>query len=245
MVRSPGGHDVEQLKSLADLLDLHEIDLQIDKLLDERNSLPELDVYKAAHADVQRLDAALAQAQADLKQADLSLHKTNGELEIVAEKAASEQNRLYAGGLSAKDADYLRREVEMLYAKVSRFEDDVLEYMEAKETAEALVARLDEELAAATAEKDRLSALIQEQWRRIDKELAVKEDRKATAATLVDGYLMEIYDDLRDRKDGRIVGRLTDGVCGSCHLRLSAAEVSRVVRDDPPRCIHCRSILVV
>ena len=55
----------------------------------------------------------------------------------------------------------------------------------------------------------------------------------------------EIYDDLRDRKEGRIVGRLADGVCGSCHLRLSAAEVSRVVRDDPPRCIHCRSILVV
>lgn len=236
---------MDQLKSTADLLDLHEIDLQIDKLLEERGSLPELDEYKRVHADVDRLTIELSEAQKANKAAELGLDKTNGELEIVAEKAASEQNRLYAGGISARDADYLRREVEMLYAKVSRYEDEVLEFMEQKETTQALVEKLDSELAAATSEKELLTAAIQERWRVIDKEIAVKEERKEVAVALVDEYLLEVYEDLRSRKEGRVVGNLADGVCGACHLSLSAAEVAMAAKEDPARCIHCRAILVV
>jgi predicted nucleic acid-binding Zn-ribbon protein len=236
---------VEQLKSLADMLDLQEIDLQIDRLLDGRSSVPELDVYRKIHTEVEALTAELDAAEATLKTAEQGLHKTNGELEIAAEKAANEQNRLYAGGLSARDADFLRREVELLYVRVSKMEDEVLVFMEQKEEGEALVARLNETLDATTAEKERLTGLIQDQWRVIDKELAMKEERKALAISLVDEYLLEIYDGMRNASGGRVVGRLSDGVCGACHLRLSAAEVARIGREDPPRCIHCRAILVL
>lgn len=236
---------MEQLTSLADLLDLHDIDLQIDRLLEERGSLAELALYKDAHEQVQELEAALSEARSQLKAAELGLDRTNGELEIAANKAASEQNRLYAGGISARDADYLRREVDMLYARVKSLEDGVLEYMEAREAAGKTVDELEASLAERVAEKDRLGAVIQDRWRLIDKELAVKEGRKAAAAELVDEYLMELYDDLRARRTGRVVARLTDATCGACHLRLSAAEAARVVRDDPPRCIHCQAILVI
>ena len=236
---------MEEITSLADLLDLQDIDLRIDKLLDTRNSLPELDEYKTAHGEVQRLAIALEEAKELLSQADLNLRKTNGELELTAERAAAEQNRLYAGGMSARDADYLRREVEMLYNKVSKMEDEVIGYIEDKEQAEADVERLTEEEVQATAHKDELGTSISDQWRVIDKELAIKEETKSASVALVDDYLIEIYDKLRGTREGRVVGRLTEGICGACHLRLSAAEVSKVTKEDPPRCIHCRSILVV
>jgi predicted nucleic acid-binding Zn-ribbon protein len=236
---------VEQLTSLADLLDLQDIDLKIDKLLDTRNSLPELDEYKKAHGDVQRITTALAASKEQLAEADLYLRKTTGELELTAERAAAEQNRLYAGGMSARDADYLRREVEMLYAKVSKMEDEVIGYLEDKENAEADVERLSQDLVEATAHKDKLAATISERWRVIDKELAIKEESKKASAALVDDYLLEIYDKLRAAREERVVGRLTEGICGACHLRLTAAEVAKVRREDPPRCIHCRSILVI
>jgi len=235
---------VDEIKSMADLLDLQEIDLQIDRLLDKRSSLAELEMYKTAHAEVERLEMSKSDASASLKSADMGLSKSNGELEILAEKAAAEQNRLYAGGMSARDADYVRREVEMLYAKVSKMEDDVIAFIELKEDAEAQVDGLSEELVAATSERDALRDSITEQWRLIDKELAMKEERKSAGISLVDEYLLEIYDGLRGSNEGRVVGRLVDGVCGSCHLKLSAAEEARAVKDDPPRCIHCRAILV-
>ena len=236
---------MEQLKSLADLLDLQDIDLKIDKLLDTRNSLPELAEYKSAHGEVQRLTLALADADDLVSEADLNLRKTNGELELTAERAAAEQNRLYAGGMSARDADYLRREVEMLYAKVSKMEDAVIGYLVDKEQAEAENERLSKDLVSASGLKDDLGASISEQWRVIDTELAIKEERKTASVSLVDDYLLETYDKLRETREGRVVGRLTDGICGACHLRLTAAEISKVKKDDPPRCIHCRSILVI
>jgi predicted nucleic acid-binding Zn-ribbon protein len=146
--------------------------------------------------------------------------------------------------MSARDADYVRREVEMLYAKVSKMEDDVLAFIELKEDAETQVAGLSEELESATSYRDELRDSITEQWRVIDKELAMKEQRKSDAIGLVDEYLLEIYDGMRESNEGRVVGRLVDGVCGSCHLKLSAAEEARAIKDDPPRCIHCRAILV-
>ena len=236
---------MEQLKSLADLLDLHDIDLQIDKLLDDRGALPELEDYRVVHEDVTRLERDLTQARADLKSAELALDKTNGELEIAAQKAAAEQNRLYAGGISARDADYLRREVDMLHGRVKGLEDDVLVYMEQRENLEGTVVQLEEELAVATTAKSALTETIQSQWRVIDAEIAAKEARKEAAADLVDDDLLEVYDGLRAKRKGRVVGRLADGICGACHLQLSAAEIARITKDDPPRCIHCRAILVV
>lgn len=235
---------MEDLKSLEDLLELMDIDMMIDKLLDQRSSLPELVAYKTAHGEVERLTGELETAHAAVKDFDRDLSRTNGELEIAAEKAASEQNRLYAGGLTARDADYLRREVEMLYQKVSKMEDQVLELIESMELAEADVERLSDELSKASSDKDRLGSSISEQWRLIDKELAMKEERKKNTAGLVDAYLLEIYDGLRMTGKGRVVGRLADDTCGSCHLKLSAAEVVRAQKQDPPRCIHCRAILV-
>lgn len=242
--RTRGGHDVEVIRSLGDLLDLQEIDLEIDRLLDERASLPELDRYKACHEEVQRLEREKAEADVALKQADLGLDKSNGELEILADKAAGEQNRLYAGGLSARDADYLRREVEMLYAKVSSMEDEVLHFIELKEECEQQVHKIAEELEATTAEREELRTAITEKWRVIDKHLEMKEEKKAAAIPLVEPDHLDLYEDMRESRGGRVVGRLVAGVCGSCHLKLSAAEESRAVKDDPPRCVHCRSILV-
>lgn len=235
---------MNQIKSLGDLLDLHEIDLEIDRLLDDRGSLPELERYRIAHEEVVRLERESTSASGALKDADLGLDKSNGELEILAAKAAAEQNRLYAGGISARDADYLRREVDMLYGKVSSMEDDVLHFIEQKELAEQLVEKVAGELDAAVVVRDELKDVITDKWRVIDKQLELKEAQKADAIKAVDEYYLEIYDDLRQHKTGRVVGPLVDGVCGSCHLQLSAGEVVNALKDDPPRCIHCRAILV-
>ena len=62
---------------------------------------------------------------------------------------------------------------------------------------------------------------------------------------LIEEDLLDLYDQLRGTKEGVAVGALTDGICGGCHLKLTAAEVIDAKRTDPPRCIHCRRILVI
>jgi predicted nucleic acid-binding Zn-ribbon protein len=235
---------MEELKSLADLLDLQEVDLQIDRLLDRRQHLPELERYRTTHEEVARLSAEKESADAALRTVGLDLDKASGELELTEAKAATEENRLYAGGLSARDADYLRREVELLRGRVGTMEEEVLELLEARENAEGAQEKLAGELETAETEETDLEKLIRERWRVIDAEIALKEHRKAQIVPTIDESLLGLYDELRDTREGAVVGHLTDGVCGVCHLKLSAAEEVHAKREDPPRCVHCRAVLV-
>jgi predicted nucleic acid-binding Zn-ribbon protein len=235
---------MEPVRSLHDLLDLQDVDSQIDRLIDQRQGLPELTDYRSAHERTVELTTELEAAHSRMRDTELAIDKTNGELELAQQKAGAEEMRLYAGGLSARDADYLRREVEMLKAKTSSMEDEVLLLMESREVVEADVARLDDELASAIERKGQLEKRIREAWKRIDEELAVKERRKTEIVPLIEEDLIDLYEGLRETRDGRAVGALSGGVCGACHLMLSAAEENEARRQDPPRCVHCRAILV-
>jgi uncharacterized protein len=98
--------------------------------------------------------------------------------------------------------------------------------------------------AAAAREKD-LERRIAEQWKEIDQELGRRESRKAEIATSIPTDLLELYETLRKTKEGVAVGRLEHGACGGCHLALSAPEQTEAAEYDPPRCTHCRRILVL
>jgi len=235
---------MEPVRSLHDLLDLQDVDSQIDRLIDQRQSLSELSHYRASHEETVRITAERDTTSERLRETELAIDKTSGELEITQQKAGAEEMRLYAGGLTARDADYLRREVELLKGKIGSMEEEILELMEAREETEGDLTRLNTDLEAENAHKAELEGRIREAWRVIDAELAAKERRKTEIVPLVDEDLINLYENLRQSRDGRAVGALAGGVCGACNLMLSSAEENEVKRQDPPRCIHCRAILV-
>jgi predicted nucleic acid-binding Zn-ribbon protein len=236
---------MKDLDTLNDLLALQDVDSQIDRLRHDRKTLPELERFRTAHENVNRLVAQRDEAAGALRETALAQDKTAGELDIVEGRLDAEQNRLYAGGMSARDADYLRREVEMLGRKKSSMEDELLELMERRENLEAQVEQSEGELGAAEAAKAELEGVITEAWRAIDDELAALERRRSDIVPLIPDDLLELYDELRALKDGGVgAARLADGICGGCHLRLTAAEELEAKASHPPRCIHCRRILV-
>lgn len=235
---------MEEFRSLEDLFDLQVVDLDIDRLLNRRQTLPELEQYRLAHERAAALDARLAEAEARRRQAELAADKAQGELDVAEDKKRREERRLYAGGIGARDTENLRKEVEMLGRLVSEREDQILELIDAREKAEAELGELQAERRAAQAEKDHLSAAITQEWRVIDAGIAGAEARKRAIVPLITPDLLSLYEELRPHKEGVAVGRLADGICGGCHLRLSAAEQVEVLRNFPPRCMHCRRILV-
>jgi predicted nucleic acid-binding Zn-ribbon protein len=235
---------MEEMRSLEDLLDLQAVDIEIDRLLHRRATLPQLEEYRAAHEEVAALEERISEVSGRLREADLASDKADGELQLAEQKLQREEQRLFAGGLSARDAEHLRREVEMLRRQTSEREDEILVLMEQRDEAQSELDGLRSEHSEAKANEERLSAAISEVWKGIDAEIAAKESRKAAIVPLIDADLLELYEELRPAKEGVAVGRLAEGVCGGCHLRLSAAEQAQVTREHPPRCLHCRRILV-
>ncbi len=121
----------------------------------------------------------------------------------------------------------------------------MLELMERREENESSVNELKSEVEEATGDKTAIESTIKEAWRGIDAQLAVKEARKTAIVPLIAEDLLDLYEQLRETKEGVAVGALTDDMCGGCHLKLTAAEQLDAKRSDPARCIHCRRILVL
>ncbi|MGD2061252.1 MAG: hypothetical protein PVF87_10330, partial [Acidimicrobiia bacterium] len=96
-----------ELTSLADLLDLQEVDLQIDRLLEQRQSLPELDAYRKTHEELTELETERDRAAAELKLLELELDKAEGELQLLEIKLEEHETRLFAGGMSARETEHM------------------------------------------------------------------------------------------------------------------------------------------
>jgi predicted nucleic acid-binding Zn-ribbon protein len=235
---------MEEIRSLEDLLDLQKEDSAIDRLLERRSGLAELGEYRDAHEQVATLSAEIEAVGERLRDLDLAVDKADGELQLGEEKLEREEQRLFAGGLTAKEAEHMRREVEMLRRQNSDAETRILELMETREAVQTELSGLEERQGEASALERRLDGIIRAQWKEIDAEIARHEARKAGIVPLVPAEFLELYDELRPAKEGVAAARLAEGICGGCHLALSAAEQTQVLKGDPPRCLHCRRILV-
>jgi predicted nucleic acid-binding Zn-ribbon protein len=235
---------MEEFSSLEDLLDLQVVDLEIDRLLDRRQNLDELERYRTAHERLTAIEGEIAGVSDRLRDIELAIDKAEGELQLGEQKLEREERRLFAGGLSAREADHLRQEVEMLGRQNGELEDQTLSLMEQREQTQTESAGLEEQRRAAQGEKDHLETAIKALWSEIDADIARYEEKKEGIVPLIQGELLELYEQLRPTKEGVAVGRLAEGICGGCHLALSAAEQSEVMRDHPPRCLHCLRILV-
>lgn len=232
------------MTSLADLLDVQALDTQIDRLLDERQSLPQLEEYKQSHERVTSLEKELQGARTDLRELELSLDKAEGELEILEVKLEEHETRLFAGGMSARETEHMRLEVQSLKGQKDALEERVLGLLERVDPAREVVARLQEEIGIESKRGTELETAIRDHWRRIDAEIARKEERKAEAVAPIDEDLMELYEKLRRTKEGVAIAPFDHGVCGGCHMTLSPTEQEEALSDELPRCVHCRRLLV-
>jgi hypothetical protein len=233
-----------ELTSLADLLDVQDLDSRIDRLLEERQNLPALAAYKAAHEELETLDIEIAEASDTLRTLELDFDKSEGELEMLEAKLNEHETRLFAGSMSARETEHMRLEVESLRGQREAMESRVLKLLDNVDPIREQVGQLQERRDNLVAEKARLEASIKEDWKRIDAEIARKEERKAEAISPVPPDLLELYEKLRAAKEGVAVGRFENGVCGGCNMALSPAERNEALSAEIPRCVHCRRILV-
>ena len=236
---SPGG------LSLSDLLDLQDVDLTIDRLIHQRQTLAELKTYQEAAGRRERFEAIRAEKAAVLRSLELDLDKAEGELELVEIKLKESETRLFAGGMSGRETEQKRLEVQSLRGQQSALEDRVLGLIDQVDPVRAEVGGLDGQLNETGQEVAGLEEVIAAAWRQIDAQIGRQEESKREIVPTISPELIALYEQLRKSKEGVAVGRLIGGVCGGCHLALSLPEQTEAADWDPPRCIHCMRILVL
>ena len=234
-----------EIPALADLLDLQDVDLQIDRLLDRRQNLPELERYKEANRARTEAEQELNELRERLRETELALDKAEGELELTEIKLSETETRLYSGGMNARETENMRLEVKHLRERKGSMEEDVLEMLDVREDLQEQVSKAEDEAGIRRAAETQLEQEIAAAWKEIDLELGRREARKAEIAADIPDDLLTRYERLRQSKEGVAIARLENGQCGGCHLTLSNTEQAEAKESDPPLCVHCRRMLVL
>lgn len=233
--------------ALHELLELQRIDSMIDRLEARRRDLAEQVELERLAGLLNDLERAVGEQHLIVDEVAGRQRKLDDEIEILANKIASEEQKLYAGNITTpRELSAIQSEIESLKRRHSTLEDQDLEVMEEREGLEKHLAERDQQqgelhvqVEAATVARDTAMGQLKSEY---DREIA----RREQWAPRIDDELLAYYDELRASKGGVAAAALAHGTCEGCHLRLPAQEVQRVRESTGlVHCDECRRILVV
>lgn len=228
------------------LLDLAALDTRSAQIAHRRRNLPEAQDARLAQEAYDAHEADLVRARTAHGDVEREIAKSEGDVQLVRDRAKRTMARLDDGSASSRDLQNLQAELESLERRTATLEDEQLAVMERAEAIGAKVERLAAEepalkeaaVAAAEAERQAVANLDE-----------AEETIARSRADVVGGLakpLLELYEKIREQT-GMGAAALTQRRCGGCNLELLGADLRRVAdapEDEVVRCEECRRILV-
>lgn len=233
--------------TLQRLLDLQAEDSAIRLLEHRKASLPEARRLSEVNEQLAELDSDIDIAETQSRDLARDQARLEGELELIDQKIAREEKRLFSGGVAnPKELSSLQAEVAMLKQNRAAREEQLLGVMVDKEGVDETLSKLRAERASVGQEAGQLNATVGRLVGDIDTELDEHARRGAAMRAEQPPGLLDLYDQIRAAKGGVGAAALVDGTCQGCHTRLPAREVERMRAEGGlQRCDTCRRILVV
>lgn len=233
-------------ETLRPLLDLQQADVGIERLTQRCANLPEQRELDELQQERSEIAKSRDERQGALDDALRHQARLEGDVAMLEEKITRESGRLYGGEISSpKELSGIQAELDALRRRKAHVEDQLIDVMEGREAIEVEMAALslgeiDRRIAEAAARRD--GAAVD-----IARELAQMESRRAELRPLFPEDLLDVYDDLRARKDGVGAAAFEGGVCRGCNVTLTPAARDAIRRSADPvvRCENCRRILVI
>jgi predicted nucleic acid-binding Zn-ribbon protein len=228
------------------LLDLAGLDQSINAAEHRRANLPALALLASGGVRLSELRNAKIGTETEVSDLERATRKLDNEIDQVRSRAERDAQRLAAGAGNAKDLENLQHEITSLSRRQGVLEDEALELMEQKETADAALAtvtadfdQVQSEIAAATNQRD-------EAFVDIDDELGRHRQARAELVAGLPTELAALYE--RIRKSGRVAAaKLNGSRCEACRMDIDRVELSTIAAassDEVVRCPECGAILV-
>ena len=228
----------------AELYALQEIDSAIDvaqaTLAAVEQQLGETEELTSARAAVEEHREALR-----------GLHDGQRDVEWQVDDARSHvtavESKLYGGTVrNPKELAGLNDDANMLKGHLQLREDELLNHMVKVEEQEAALRQAEDVLKEVEGRWRGEQADLLGQKERLEAELTELEGGRQAQAGRVDGRVLELYDLLRDRRQGKAVVKVERGMCQGCRISLPMSVLQKARSGfDVVQCVSCERILYV
>jgi len=215
----------------------------------------DMDAKKAALADVTgrigqsgALDearAALAEEEDRLAELERGQRERESESEDLQAKAAIAEDKLYGGGVkNPKELASFQEQLKSYQAKIKDLDDKTLTIMEEIEAVEqGLVTRRDELARMEQEWQAEQESLRREQFE-LNTTLGELENKRNELASGVEKSTLDLYNALRQKRQGKAIAKVEQGICQGCRIALPMSELQRVKTGQTiVQCGSCERIL--
>jgi hypothetical protein len=233
----------EQQKLLA----LADEDVALTQLAHRKRTLPELAAVEAAADSEHTFAEAEVRAETEVRDLDREQKRLEADVDTVRQRAARDQARIDSGSATAKEITSLQSELQSLARRQSDLEDQVLELMERRETADATLVAAQTGRASAAADRERAEQLRDDALADIADSTARHQATRDEVAAGLSAPLLALYDRIRAQTGTTGAAVLRARQCQGCRIELNGRELAAVRNADPHevvRCENCGRILV-
>ncbi|MFD4419895.1 zinc ribbon domain-containing protein [Agromyces sp. NPDC058484] len=229
-----------------ELLRLQSLDTRLQQLAHRLGSLPQAAPLAELAARDTSVRGTRAEAVGGLEDARTELARLESDVAIVEARIARDGDRLQHTS-SMKDVAGLESELVSLKKRLSDLEDQELAVMERLESAEGVLAGIDEERASIAADTAKLEAERDAAAAGFASERDAAERDRVVVAGGVPADLLGLYEQRRTRGAGVGAAHLQHRTCQGCNMTLTGSgleSVRRATPDDVLLCPECDRILV-
>ena len=228
-------------EQLALLRELQRIDLDLDRLNEEKGGLQErLDEHKAV---LSKLTEELEAQKAELEEVRTLERSKKRDMAETKETLGERKTRLL-NVASTKEYNAVEKEIEVLQKSAETLEEELLRLSEAIEntegsieTKEAMTAELGKSIAGE-------EAAASDDLQRLDNEIDRLNKRTDEARGEVSKRVLYKYDFIRSRRPGLAIVSARDGHCEGCFMALPPQLFIQVQRGDTlETCPSCQRIM--
>ena len=229
------------------LLTLAAEDVALSQLAHRRRTLPEAAAVTTAEDALRELEGDVVRAETVVRDLDREQKRLEADVDVVATRVTRDRQRLDGGTATPKEMTGLQHELESLARRQSDLEDQVLELMERRETADAALAEARAGVATASATFERAVAARDAALTEVTEGTTVHQAERDRIAATVPAPLLSLYDRVRAQTGTSGAARLHARRCEGCRIELYGNELSAARNADPHevlRCENCSRILV-
>lgn len=228
------------------LLDLAGLDQSINAAEHRRQALPELAVIATGTDKLASLRNAKVLAETEVSDLERANRKLDNEIDQVRARAARDAQRLAAGTGNAKDMENMQHEITSLSRRQNVLEDEALELMEQKESAEGALDSVRQEFDSLQAQVSAAQSRRDDVFAGLDAEMVTHRQDRADLLAGLPADLAALYEKLH--RSGRVAAaKLSGGRCEACRIDIDRVELSAIASaasDEVVRCPECGAILI-
>jgi len=157
------------------------------------------------------------------------------------------EGKLYGGSVrNPKELASMQEEANILKGQLRRREDELLDLMVRVEERQAALREAEESLAEVEGGWRQEQKELASQKERLEGELAGLEEGRGQQSGLIEARVLALYDNLRERRQGRAVVKVERGMCQGCRISLPMTVLQKARSGlDVVQCVSCERILYV